>query len=693
MISPVYGAALYAIAAAAYTFLLLLLLLSKRASKTRTRLAAACAATLVWAIANAFGWGFGVGLCASLIELLGGAAWCTFLLHLLHRQAAGDPRSFRVFAGCGVVLALALPALAWASSRWGSPAATASLSPLALTPLGLAEAGARLGLAIYGILLAENLYRNTAPEFRWNINLLVIGLGGMFVYGIVLYADVLMFRRLSPVLWDGRAIAMAMATPLLAVAVARNHDWAIDIHVSRNAVFHTTTLIASGIFLLALAVTAEVFRVAGPGWGTLAEMTLLIAGITLIAVLMVSGSARSRLNRILTDNFYSYRYDYRREWLKCIEILTAAPGQGELQTRIIKAVAEIADSPAGVLWVRERDGAAFQWAGSWNCPALAASEPAAGPLLARFGDGTAIVELDRLDDRPHWLDEIARAWIAVALAQHGRVIGFVVLVRPRAPLPLNHETCDLLRIVACQAATHLAEQQYAQALGEARQLADYSKRFAFAVHDMKNVASQLAMIVQNAPLHRGVPEFHEDVLATVAAAFDRMNRVLATLRSRELPHIAGLIVPLALIREEVASLRLRGFAIALEDDGYSAAVGMAADDFRSVIVHLCENAAEASPGSVTIRVRHEPRQVAIDIIDKGAGMAPEFVRDTLFQPFASTKSSGLGIGTYQARELLRAAGGDLLVTSRPGCGTAMHILLPCLRRDPDPAALVTSQVA
>jgi putative PEP-CTERM system histidine kinase len=685
MISPTYGVVLYAVAGAAYAFLLLLLLLSKRTSRTRTVLAAACAVTVVWAGADALGWGFDFGLCASLVELAGLGAWCAFLLHLLRRQAAGDSRPFRMLIGCGIAVALAIPAFAWAD--------TAGEAAASVLPSALGEPAARLGLAIYGLLLTENLYRNTAPEFRWHVNFLVIGLGGMLVYGVVLYADALMFRRISPVLWDGRAVAMIMATPLFAVAAARNRDWAIDIHVSRTVVFHTTTLIASGVFLLALAITAEVFRMAGSGWGVLAEMTLIIAGTTALAVLLVSSSARSRLTRILAENFYSCRYDYRREWLKCIEILTAAPGHGGLQTRVIKAIAEIADSPAGLLWVRDLDGAAFQWAGSWNRPAVAAPEPAAGPFLALFRGGAEIVELERLETPPRWLGEVAQAWIAVPLAQQDRVIGFAVLARPRAPLKLDRETRDLLRIVACQAATHLAEQQYAQALDEARQLADYSKRFAFAVHDMKNVASQLTMIVQNAPLHRGVPEFHEDVLSTVRAALDRMNRVLATLRSRELPQIAELVVPIELIKEEVAALRRRGVTIDLEADGYSAAVAMDADDFRSALVHLCENAAEASPGFVKIRVRHELLRIAIDIIDKGAGMTPEFIRDRLFQPFASTKREGLGIGTYQARELLRAAGGDLIVTSRPGRGTTMRILLPCIGRKAEPVSLPTSQVA
>ena len=60
-------------------------------------------------------------------------------------------------------------------------------------------------------------------------------------------------------------------------------------------------------------------------------------------------------------------------------------------------------------------------------------------------------------------------------------------------------------------------------------------------------------------------------------------------------------------------------------------------------------------------------------------MPPEFVRDELFRPLRSTKDGGHGIGAYQARELLRDAGGDLLVLSRPGAGTTMRIILPSVR--------------
>jgi putative PEP-CTERM system histidine kinase len=682
-----YSDILFALAAGAYSFLFLLILLSPRAGATRVLLAGACALTATSAAATAAGYG-GLNLSGAVLELAYSGSWCGFALHLLYKQMKGAGLTLLTVCGCGALIGLAIVGFAlWPTSM---PTSQGNVPPSLV-----GELAARLALAVYGALLTENLYRNTAAEARWHINTLCVGIGGLFAYGMLLYADALLFRRVSPLLWDGQPIVAALASPLLAVAAARNRDWAIKIHVSRAVVFHTATLVSSGVFLLALAVTGEVFRGVAAGWGELAEMTLLIAGIAGIAVVLTSGSARSYIRRVLEDNFYTHRYDYRFEWLKSIETLAAVSESVGLQARVIQAVADVADSPAGVLFVRDLGGSVFQWAGSWNHPAVPAAQPADDAFATRFRDGEWVVELPQMTDRPAWLSEIPEAWLAVPLAQKAELIGFVVLVRPRAPLRLDRETFDLLRIVARQSATHIAERRIAQALAEMQQLNDYSRRFAFVVHDMKNVASQLGMIVQNARLHRDDPEFQADVLATVGSAFERINKLLGRLRPRLPEMTEGLIVPADLIRGEVASLRhSHDECIEVETDGSAGAVAMDEAAFRSVIGHLCENAIEASRERVTLRLRHEPLRMEIDIIDDGPGMDAEFVRDKLFRPLGSDKRDGFGIGAYQARELVRAAGGDLLVISRPNCGTTMRIILPCVGNVPEtPAELVGARAA
>jgi signal transduction histidine kinase len=110
-------------------------------------------------------------------------------------------------------------------------------------------------------------------------------------------------------------------------------------------------------------------------------------------------------------------------------------------------------------------------------------------------------------------------------------------------------------------------------------------------------------------------------------------------------------------------------------------IGRAAIDaarFDAAVTHLLDNAIEASaPGAaVSLSVRRQDGRIAVDITDQGPGMSPEFVRDQLFRPLATSKPQGSGIGAWQARELLREVGGELSVLTSPGAGTTMRLWLP-----------------
>ena len=70
-------------------------------------------------------------------------------------------------------------------------------------------------------------------------------------------------------------------------------------------------------------------------------------------------------------------------------------------------------------------------------------------------------------------------------------------------------------------------------------------------------------------------------------------------------------------------------------------------------------------------------RVILEIRDSGEGMSEEFIRRRLFKPFDTTKgSSGMGIGVYQAREVVRSLGGDIFVKSTLGVGTTVSSSLP-----------------
>ena len=666
-----------------YLGLAVLLMLRRPWSRTGLFLAGACLVTSAWAAAVSLAASdLPVAGLASWLEIARSAAWYGFILHLYRRSVTMHRQLSQAFTTMGLLALLlvgGLPLIEVLSNQSESSAWSFAIA-------------VRLGFAVCNLLLLENLYFNTPSDARWHINLLCVALAGLFLYDLVLYADAALFHRISAPLFAGRASATALAAPLIAIAAARNRRWAINIHVSRNVVFHTATLVVSGVFLLGLAATGEIFRRGGAEWGYVAEVSLLFGGVLVIAVLVTSGSARSRLRSLVIDNFFSRRYDYRREWMRCIDTLTTPAEHTSLPVRAIRATAEVVDSPAGVLFVRAPDEVVFQWAGSWNMPAATQPIPPGHSIVAEFRDGDFIVELEKAPPVHEWAGELVRTWLAVPLNHRGTLIGFVVLARSRAQFKLDREVFDLLRIIGREVASRVAEQLAAQVLSQTQQLREYSQRFAFVIHDIKNVSGQLSMLLANAEVHADNPEFQRDMLATVRASVGKISRLLTRLQVDRYERTHALVAPLQRLHDIIdAARRISNVEISLSSDADNAGVAIDPEAFDAVVQHVLNNAVEASVSLTPVRVllRHEPLSVVVDIVDEGPGMTPEFIRDELFRPFATTKGGGHGIGAYQARELLRAAGGDLLVLSRKPGGTTMRLMLPAVRLTvPDAPALI-----
>src|SRR3546814_3660021 len=75
-----------------------------------------------------------------------------------------------------------------------------------------------------------------------------------------------------------------------------------------------------------------------------------------------------------------------------------------------------------------------------------------------------------------------------------------------------------------QAAGYLSEQRAARALAEAREFEKFNQRYAFVTHDIKNLVSQLSLVVRNFEKYGERPEFQQDLLATVQSTVERMNQ-------------------------------------------------------------------------------------------------------------------------------------------------------------------------
>lgn len=670
------GSVLFGACALGYAVVALVAVVPRTPGRSNLALALAAVVMAAWAVAVAADPRPSLAGPSAGLDFLRAGAWSVFILVLAGR-AHGEGRRWWEGGLLGVLLvgAAVLGAiLSWQGWGLGSEPSLASLG-----------IGARLGFAIVLLLLIENLYRNAPEDVRWHINLTCIAVGGVYVYDVVYWSDTVLYRQFSPLLFIGQASINLLVTPLLVLGARRQRRWKDDVGISRAVVFHTATLVLSGIFLVGLAAAGEVFRRFGSEWGTLAEASLLFGGCVAIAVFVTSASARSRLRALVVDHFFTRRFDYQREWMRCIATLSAVGPHLDLEKRVIRAVADVVDSPGGVLFLRDAPATnatpVFRAAGRWNAPALEGDVVRPGhPLLASFRSGEWIAVHEPRASA--WFPGFPEAWLAVPLPAAGGPAGFIVLARSRAAFRLDREVFNLLRVVGREVAIFVAEQRATEALVEARQFAEAGQRFAFVAHDIKNVASQLSLLLSNAERHLDDPAFRQDMLATLTASVQRITGLLARLRGPSTDASRRLLAlgP----RLEAAILSYRGVGsvtVALDATLRDAMAEMDGASFDAVVRHLIDNAIEATPqgGRVSVRLYGDQDSLAIAISDHGRGMGEDFIRDVLFQPFASTKSAGFGLGAFEARTLLREAGGDLVVASTPGHGTTMRICLPRAR--------------
>lgn len=562
----------------------------------------------------------------------------------------------------------------------------ANILPLGEAPRSSLAFGFLLMRSVLGLVLAEQLFRRAQPGWRWNVRPLCLGLGGIFLFDLVFFADAFLYQTMDVNIWTGRGVVNALVVPLLGLAAARNREWSPGVTVSRSLLAGSTALLGSGLYLVAVAGVGYYVRYFGGSWGHALQIVIVAAAVLLLFLVLLSGTFRSGLRVLIGKHFFVYRYDYREEWLKITRTLSEATTASTPQL-CIRALADLVESPGGALWLK-RGHEGFALAANLNLSVPSAIEPAEGSLAQFMGRTGWVLDLDHLRSNPGgeypgltvpaWLVSIPSAWLVVPLPNAEALAGFVVLAQPRVRLELNWEVIDLLKTAGRQAASYLAIDQANEALLEARKFEAFNRMSAFVVHDLKNLIAQLQLLLGNAQRHRDNPDFQRDMLGTVEHVLGRMNHLMAQLRAGTTPVERPKAVDLATIARRVQTFRAsdRG-GVELELDLGVCVIGHQ-ERLERVVGHLVQNAFDAMGDNPRVRVRvfRDQRDGVVEVKDYGVGMTPEFVRERLFRPFQTTKEMGMGIGAYESLQYVSALGGQINVESSPGQGTTVCVRLP-----------------
>ncbi|MFM2099705.1 MAG: hypothetical protein RLZZ366_1244 [Pseudomonadota bacterium] len=639
----------------------------------------ACFATAFWSLAAGSN-GY-MSYLAQLSEHFRNLAWLGFM-YTLWRQGDGERRTYSVmilYAVLGAIIALEIGTDVVPIFFAGSPRL--------IDAAFLTSAALHMIVAVGALVLVHNLYTAATHEARAAIRLPMVGLAALWIYDLNLYTVSYLTWGWSYELFELRGLVAVLTAPIFALGARRTRNWTVQL--SRTMTFQSLSLVAIGGYLTVMVIVTSTLQAVGGEQARLAQVTFVFGASVAALVLLPSRKFRAWFRVKISKHLFQHRYDYRAEWLRFTDTV-GRPGEDALplDERIVQAVADITESPGGLLMVPDASGslvAQSRW--QWQLvdpPSLAASAEAA----AWFGRTARVVELDAIrqdesDDEeariiPEWIITEQRAWAIVPLMHNDRLAGIVLLERPVIARTLDWEDFDLLRVVGRQVASYLAESQGQEALSDAKRFDEFNRRFAFIMHDIKNLVSQLSLVTRNAERHADNPEFRADMIVTLKNSTARMNDLLARLsqhnkgRTDEPRAVAS-----GAIAEAVAASKRAVHPVVVSGE---TALFVQADPARleQALGHLVQNAIDASPPSepVSIIINRRAEDICIAVHDRGVGMSSAFMREKLFKPFSSTKESGFGIGAFEARTLIMAMGGRIEVTSREGDGSCFSIFLP-----------------
>ena len=554
-----------------------------------------------------------------------------------------------------------------------------------------------VGLAVAGLFLIENLLQASRPDALWSTKHLLIGAGTIFAFDLFYYTDALLLLRLDDTLRTAQPVIATLALPLILISARRLSNVKIDLPLSRGLMVGTTALLASGTYILSVAAIAYLIRGLGWSWGPTLQLVFLFGAAMVLLVLLASTSLRHGGRRFIERNLFTFAYDYRREWLRLVESMTGGPRHDRqddlsLDQRALKATATLMDADGGALFMRSAAGS-FAYRTSWNI-ALEDGAPAAPPVslldalssarpaLVIETASTLPVDLRDREDIETWLRAFKDPWIILALVARHEVVGLAVVTCPRMRRRLTFEDLDLLAIFSNQLGSYLTVEALARHVAETEHFERMSKHVTFVAHDLKNIVSQLSLVLQHATRHAHDPAFVSDTFLTIGDAVERMKRLMQKVREGAEASPLQAVDLKALVEEAKANGRVGGLDLA----GKEIVVAAEPSILAALLDHLIDNAIEACVArasdadqdgpDVILALKTEGRHAVLEVIDRGVGMTAAFIETELFKPFTSTKKTGFGIGMYQCREWIERWQGRLDVASEPGRGTSIRMILP-----------------
>ena len=565
--------------------------------------------------------------------------------------------------------------------------------------LGLGRAGVVLNLiyllgSILVLMNLERTFRASVGTMRWRIKYMMVGLAVLFGAKVYSCSQVLLYSAVNLSLVTVSATGLFIACSLIAVSLFRSKLANVDVYPSEVVLQHSLTAFLAGSYLLVVGVLAKAVAALG-GDAAFPLKTLLVLGALIgVTVLVLSDRVRQGTKRFVSRHFRRPLYDYRKVWSAFTEQTTSLLDESGFCRAMVRLVAENFEVLSVTVWLLDDEKNHLVFAAS-----TALSESRASDLAAPSADVGELIQSLRARPYPVDIDSSREGWvealkqchpgyfsrkgghrICVPMVSGSELMGLITLGDRVNGASFSVEEFDLLKCIGDEAAARLRNIKLSERLVQAKELEAFQAISAFFVHDLKNTASTLSLMLQNMSVHFDDPAFRQDAIRGLSKSVNHLNTLineLSVLRQRleirEVETDLNQVVAGALTGwEAIQELKL------IKDFGPLPSVLIDPEQIQKVVTNLVMNARDAVNNSGEIRVGTGQRNgwAMLSVADNGCGMSPEFISRCLFKPFQTTKKKGLGIGMFHIRMIVTAHRGRIEVESEKGKGTTFRVLLP-----------------
>ncbi len=565
-----------------------------------------------------------------------------------------------------------------------------------LLDLGWPGYGFNLTLLLCAVLILMNLERTlraSTGSLRWQLKFMVLGVGGLFAVRVYTSSQALLYSSVDSGLAMVNTAALIVADALIVVSLIRVRQWHFSLYLSHAALYNSVTVVIAGAYLLTIGALAKAAVYFGGNQDLVFGAFFVFLALLGLALVLLSDELRQHIKRLVVQHLRRPRYDYRKEWTALTRRTSSIGDTRGLCVAVAKAVSATFGVSSVGLWLLNETKEQLVLAGATvfsEAQRQGLGDAATGirDLIRIIREQEMPIDLDRSD--ADWVAKLkrfnldyfreTRTRYCVPLVAGAEILGMMTLSDRVTKEPFTLEDFDLLKTIADQAAASLLNLRLAEHLMQAKEMEAFQTLSAFFVHDLKNLASTLSVMMENLPIHFDNPAFRNDAIRMTSRSVAKINSMCSRL--------ASFSNTLDLQRVEMDAKGLVGATLATLNGCIKASLiqdlqpvpRLLADpeELQKVLVNLILNADEATGahGQIRVGTAHRNGYIVLSVADNGCGMSREFMEHSLFHPFRTTKKKGLGIGLFQCKHVVEAHGGRIEVESEEGKGSTFRVVLP-----------------